>query len=243
MTKEELVKEINRYAKQVILQILRDYQDSLGIENDQRLRNLLTKDFVVLNETTIEPQIDNLVHSYLDQQYLNGKSYEEMEILIKRNIIVRELFRYIITPQIENEQDSKKKCFVDALTEGLLEKYAEEFSLKHDLGKPMIKNKQNYDLATKLLKGIPDGISKDALFFQYQYPFMLEYYKIGTGKDLFTEYESQDVNTNSKNEGYKLELKKEKMDSKAYSKGFLKGSCVIIACLFLGFFLAYFLIR
>ena len=75
MTKEELVKEINRYAKQVILQILRDYQDSLGIENDQRLRNLLTKDFVVLNETTIEPQIDNLVHIYLDQEDLNGKSY------------------------------------------------------------------------------------------------------------------------------------------------------------------------
>ena len=73
MTKEELVKEINRYAKQLILQILRDYQDSLGLENDQRLRNLLTKDFVVLDEKTL-PKHDDLVHIYLDQEDLNGKS-------------------------------------------------------------------------------------------------------------------------------------------------------------------------
>ena len=92
MTKEELVKEINRYAKQLILQILRDYQDSLGLENDQRLRNLLTKDFVVLDEKTLLKH-DDLVHIYLDQEDLNGKSYEEMEMLIKRNILVRELFR------------------------------------------------------------------------------------------------------------------------------------------------------
>ena len=124
MTKEELIKEINRYAKQLILQILRDYQDSLGLENDQRLRNLLTKDFVVLDEITLSKH-DDLVHIYLDQEDLNGKSYEEMEMLIKRNILLRELFRYIITPQIENEQDDVKKNFVNALAEGLLEKYAE----------------------------------------------------------------------------------------------------------------------
>lgn len=242
MTKEELVKEINRYAKQLILQILRDYQDSLGLENDQRLRKLLTKDFVVLDEKTL-PKHDDLVHIYLDQEDLNGKSYEEMEMLIKRNILVRELFRYIITPQKENEQDEVKKNFVNALTEGLLEKYAEEFSLRHDLGKPARKNEQNYALATKLLNGIPEGISKDALFFQYQYPFMLEYYKIGTGKELFTEYENKDFYVEQKNEPYKLELKKEKVDATAYSKGFFKGSCIIVACLILGFFLAYIMIR
>ena len=242
MTKEELVKEINRYAKQLILQILRDYQDSLGLENDQRLRNLLTKDFVVLDEKTL-PKHDDLVHIYLDQEDLNGKSYEEMEMLIKRNILVRELFRYIITPQKENEQDEVKKNFVNALTEGLLEKYAEEFSLRHDLGKPARKNEQNYVLATKLLNGIPEGISKDALFFQYQYPFMLEYYKIGTGKELFTEYENKDFYVEQKNDPYKLELKKEKVDATAYSKGFFKGSCIIVACLILGFFLAYIMIR
>ena len=78
MTKEELVKEINRYAKQLILQILRDYQDSLGLENDKRLRNLLTKDFVVLDEVTLPKKEDDFVHIYLDQDDLNGHSYEEM---------------------------------------------------------------------------------------------------------------------------------------------------------------------
>ena len=37
--------------------------------------------------------------------------------------------------------------------------------------------------------------------------------------------------------------KKEKVDTTAYSKGFLKGSCIIVACLILGFFLAYIMIR
>mgnify|MGYP005803542785 CR=1 FL=1 len=242
MTKEELVKEINRYAKQMILQILRDYQESLGIENDQRLRNLLTKDFVVLDETTF-PKKDDLVHIYLDQEDLNGKSYEEMEILIKKNILVRELFRYIITPQIESEQDIFKKNFASALTEGLLEKYAEEFSLKHDLGKPARKNEQNYALATELLNGIPKDISKDALFFQYQYPFMLEYYKIGTGQELLTKYENQEFFIESKKEPEELKLIKAKENENAYSKGFLRGSCVIVICLILGFFMAYLMIK
>ena len=240
MTKEELVKEINRYAKQLILQILRDYQDSLGLENDKRLRNLLTKDFVVLDEVTLPKKEDDFVHIYLDQDDLNGHSYEEMEILIKRNILVREIFRYIITPQIDNEQNETKNKFVQNLTEGLLEKYAEEFSLKHDLGKPKIKNQKNYLLATKLLNGIPTDISKDALFFQYQYPFMLEYYKIGTGKDLLEEYINNNEEIVLEEDSYKLEMKKE---SNAYSKGFLKESCIIVACLVLGFFLAYLLVR
>ena len=45
---------------------------------------------------------------------------------------------------------------------------------------------------------------------------------------------------NKKNTPDKLEMKKE---SNAYSKGFLKGSCIIVACLVLGFFLAYLLVR
>ena len=72
---------------------------------------------------------------------------------------------------------------------------------------------------------------------------MLEYYKIGTGKELFTEYENKDFYVEQKNDPYKLELKKEKVDATAYSKGFFKGSCIIVACLILGFFLAYIMIR
>ena len=95
-------------------------------------------------------------------------------------------------------------------------------------------------MATKLLNGIPVGISKDALFFQYQYPFMLEYYKIGTGKDLLEEYINNNEEIVLEEKPYKLEMKKE---SNAYSKGFLKESCIIVACLVLGFFLAYLLVR
>ena len=241
MTKEELQNEINRYAKQVVLQILRDYQDSLGLENDLRLRNLLTKDFVVLNETS-SPNNDDLVHIYLDKEDLQGLDFKEMEYIIKKDILVREIFRYIITPKKEEDKSEIGISFAEDITEGLVEKYAEDFSLRHSLGKPKVKNEKAKALATKLLKGIPKEISKDALVFQYKYPFILKYYKIGTGKDLLEEYRNQNGL-----EGEIVPPQPEKEiiynEEQILKRGFLESTAIIVLCLALGAFLAYILVR
>lgn len=233
MTKEMLTNELNKYAKQIILHILRDYQDSLGLENEKRLRDLLSEEFVVLDPEE-KPVNDGKVHIFLNKEDLMGLSFEEMEKEIKKNILVREIFRYIITPKIADNKNQLEEVFSENLTEGLVEKYAEDFSGRHDLGTPRVKNEENLELATKLLEGIPKEISKDALFFQYQYPFMLEYYQIGTGKNLFEEYQ----------EGKKIEPDQMILSRNIKaSNGFLKGSLVIFACIVLGVFLAYILIR
>ena len=226
-----LTNELNRYAKQIILHILRDYQDSLGLENEKRLRDLLSEDFVVLEENE-KPVNDGKVHIFLNKEDLMGLSLEEMEQESKKNILVREIFRYIITPKISEKKSEKEEEFSENLTEGLVEKYALDFSLRHDLGIPKTKNEQNILLATKLLEGIPNEISKDALFFQYQYPFMLDYYRLGTGKDLFEEYQNKPL------ENQRI-LKREITNQ----EGFLKGSLIIVSCIALGAFLAYLLIR
>ena len=241
MTREELLNELNKFAKQIIIHILRDYQDSLGLENELRLRDLLTKDFVVLDSVTNTDISDNLVHIFIDKEDLIGLTNEEMNIKIKKDILVKEIFRYIITPKLENETNENNKQFSNDLTEGLILKYATDFSLRHDLGKPNLRNNKNIILATKLLEGLPKDISKDALFFQYQYPFMLNYYKIGTGKDFLKEYYEEN---NIKFEmPASLVLEKKEPNSEYYKNGFLRGSYIILACIILGFFLAYFLVR
>ena len=70
------------------------------------------------------------------------------------------------------------------------------------------------------------------------------YFALNNNSSDNLENQNQTINNNEEStleEGsYKLEMKKE---SNAYSKGFLKGSCIIVACLILGFFLAYIMIR
>lgn len=241
MTKEELLTEINKFAKQIIIHILRDYQYSLGLENELRLRDLLTKDFVILDTVNNNNIEDGLVHIFIDKEDLIGLTNEEMLIKIKKDILVREIFRYIITPKLPNEVNEHNKKFADDLTEGLVAKYALDFSLRHDLGKPDSKCPENIALATKLLEGMPKDISKDALFFQYQYPFMLDYYKIGTGKSLLDEYfEGKNIDISKP---AALILEKKENNQNSYQNGFLKGTYIIITCLLLGVFLAYLLVR
>lgn len=243
MTKEELFYEINRFAQQVVLHILRDYQDSLGLANEARLRDLLGTNFVVFDELPTEIH-DSLVHIFLYENDLKGLNYEEMHVYIKRNILVRELFRYIIHSKLESDKNTLGILFAKDLTEGLVLKYATDFSMRHDLGKPLITSSENLFLAEELLKGIPENISKDALVFQYSYPFILDYYYVGTGKnflDFYHKYKnsSEKLDMQTIPTVFNLERKLETNNS----QGFLEGTAILLACAVLGVFLAYLLVR
>ena len=244
MTKEELLQEINRFAKQVVLHILRDYQDTLGFKNDMRLRELLKKDFVVLDAQELPHEDDGLVHIYLDKEDVKGLSFAEMANVIKKDILVREIFRYIIHPSLNEDKSEYGEVFSNKITEGLVLKYAEDFSVRHGLGTPNVHDEEAKRMATVLLNGIPKEVKKDALFFQYQYPFMLNYYKVGTGKDFFSQIENGELKEKvTINEVPEIIYNEAEVYRKGYGRGFLKASLVIVACLFLGVFLAVLLLR
>ena len=108
---------------------------------------------------------DDKIHIYpYTKAYAKCQSNDEVISLVKKDIIVHEIFHYFIRPEVKREED-----FGHFLTEGLVQDQAEKFSKKHNLQQPKSNYSENVLAVQNIYAGLPDDWSeekKDKLVFQ-----------------------------------------------------------------------------
>lgn len=183
---------LNEYAKNILKAIAMDYKDELGQNNTTFLYSLLQRDFIILENNGTRAIENDYLKSITPEKsiledgniHINLTSYkhlnrEEKLITIKEDII-HHIFHYFINPEKENESDNNLKEFYSFLTEGFVEKYANEFCEKHGITRT-IKKKYlaNINFVSNMLNVLPEEISKEKTIFQYQYSYILELCQLG----------------------------------------------------------------
>lgn len=135
---ENIVEEMNIYAKDILNKIAKYYNEELGNNNIQYLYFLLQKETIVKasniinkeNDMTL-PHLSKTHNVYLDKDMLVIDEKAGLEQL--KSDMIHTLFHLVIHPNEEINRDPKKQEFFEFLTEGLVEKYANDFSLKNNI--------------------------------------------------------------------------------------------------------------
>lgn len=201
MKYHEYQNELNDYVKELCRLIYRDYRDFFGTEDDLFLYELSTLENSVL-KLTADKTKKEIVYSIWEEERkypticcnplhpsLQGKTIEEKILLIKE-YLPYEIFSFLIDSTKRTQQITEETLeFGKFLNQGLIQIITEEFAAKEKI-KISYQHQPNKKIALDLLTKIPQEIDKRKMIFQNDFLYMLEFYQMLSGKNLYEEYQN-----------------------------------------------------
>ncbi len=186
---EEIERQLQNYGRYILTIIKNNYSVSMSEEQKDKLNQLLEQEFIVVNKPCPEDLafFSKLHHvndaSQFSERYIpsahGGRTKDDGKIhfypytkaykdckdtkdVIKNcldNILTHEIFHYFIQPNLGNIQDPYKDDVQSFLTEGLVQKYTEDFHEKYlQSQKPKSEYHENVKIATQLLNSLQHGL-------------------------------------------------------------------------------------